>query len=55
MPEAFTETYKKICSEFFPQSSMYEYGNGIEFEIYPSADVQNPDFTCEIMIAVNEK
>lgn len=55
MPEAFKETYKKICSEFFPQSSTYEYGNGIELEVYPSADVQNPNYTCEIRIAVNEK
>lgn len=55
MPDAFRDTYKKICTEFFPQSSAYEYGNGIELEVYPSADVQNPDYTCEIWIAVNEK
>lgn len=55
MPDAFKDTYKKICSEFFPQSSTYEYGNGIELEVYPSADVQNPDYSCEIWIAVNEK
>lgn len=55
MPEAFAETYKKICTEFFPQSSTYEYGNSFEFEVYPSADVENPDYSCEICIAVNEK
>lgn len=55
MPDAFKETYKKICTEFFPQSSTYEYGNGIELEVYPSADVHNPDYTCEIWIAVKEK
>ena len=55
MPDAFKETYKKICTEFFPQSSTYEYGSGIELEVYPSADVQNPDYTCEIWIAVNLK
>lgn len=55
MPDAFKDTYKKICSEFFPQSTTYEYGNGIELEVYPSADVQNPDYSCEIWIAVNEK
>ena len=55
MPDAFRETYKKICTEFFPQSSVYEYGSGIELEVYPSADVQNPDYSCEIWIAVNEK
>ena len=55
MPDAFKETYRKICTEFFPQSSTYEYGSGIELEVYPSADVQNPDYVCEIWIAVNEK
>lgn len=55
MPEAFKETYKRICTEFFPQSSEYQYGNGIELEVYPSADVQNPDYTCEIWIAVEKK
>ena len=55
MPDAFKETYKKICTEFFPQSSTYEYGSGIELEVYPSADVNNPDYTCEIWIAVNMK
>lgn len=55
MPDAFKETYKKICTEFFPQSSIYEYGSGIELEVYPSADVNNPDYTCEIWIAVNLK
>lgn len=55
MPEAFRDTYKKICAEFFPQSVAYEYGSGIELEVYPSADVQDPDYYCEIWIAVNEK
>lgn len=55
MPEAFKETYKRICTEFFPQSSTYEYGSGIELEVYPSADVQDPNYTCEIWIAVKEK
>jgi AraC family transcriptional regulator len=55
MPDAFKDTYQKICTEFFPQSSTYEYGCGIELEVYPSADVQDPNYTCEIWIAVNEK
>lgn len=54
-PDAFPETYKKIVTEFFPQSDKYEYGQGIELEVYPSADINNPDYTCEIWIAVNEK
>ena len=55
MPDAFKETYKRICTEFFPQSSTYEYGSGIELEVYPSAEVQDPNYTCEIWIAVKEK
>jgi AraC family transcriptional regulator len=54
MPDAFRETYRRICTEFFPQSN-YEYGRGVELEVYPSADTQNPDYTCEIWIAVKEK
>ncbi len=54
MPEAFKKTYQQICTEFFPQSN-YEYGNGIELEVYPSAEVHDPDYTCQIWIAVNEK
>jgi len=55
MPDAFNETYKKIVSEFFPQSTKYEYAWGTELEVYPSADISNPDYECEIWIAVNEK
>lgn len=55
MPDAFPDTYKKIITEFFPQSNKYEYGHGIELEVYPSDDVDNPDYICEIWIAVNEK
>lgn len=51
MPEAFVETYTKICKEFFPQSG-YEYANGAEIEVYPSDDTQNPQYYCEIWVAV---
>ena len=54
MPDAFKDTYQKICTEFFPQSN-YEYGSGVELEVYPSADTQDPNYTCEIWIAVSEK
>jgi len=54
MPDAFKTTYQRIVTEFFPQSN-YEYGQGVELEVYPSADTQNPDYTCEIWIAVKEK
>ena len=54
MPDAFKKTYNQICTEFFPQSS-YEYGSGVELEVYPSANVDDPDYTCQIWIAVKEK
>ena len=55
MPDAFTETYHRIVTEFFPQSTQYEYAENVEIEVYPSADTSNPNFTCEIWIAVKEK
>lgn len=54
MPDSFKDCYKRICTEFFPQSG-YEYGNGVELEVYPSADVSDPNYSCEIWIAVKEK
>lgn len=54
MPDAFRDTYHKIITEFFPQSN-YEYGQGVELEVYPSADVQDPNYACEIWVAVKEK
>lgn len=55
MPDAFIETYHRIVTEFFPQSLQYEYAEGVEFEVYPSADTTDPDYHCEIWVAVNEK
>lgn len=55
LPQSFQDTYKKICTEFFPQNPKYEYAYGIEIEKYPSDDVSNKDYSCEIWIAVNEK
>ena len=40
-------------TEFFPQSG-YEYGNGVELEVYPSDDTTDPDYTCEIWVAVKD-
>ncbi len=55
MPDAFAETYYKIVTEFFPQSTRYEYAEGVELEVYPSDKTDDPNYTCEIWIAVNEK
>lgn len=55
MPEVFKTTYQRILSEFFPQNNRYEYCQGVEFEVYPSADIGDPNYTCEIWAAVTEK
>lgn len=54
MPEAFNKLYQQIYSEFFPASE-YQPCGGTEFEVYPSADVKNPGYTCEIWVAVEKK
>lgn len=54
MPDAFRRTYNQMYTEFFP-SSEYKPCFGTEFEAYPSADVKNPDYKCEIWIAVEKK
>lgn len=53
MPEAFQKTCQYICTEFFPTSDYQPIG--LEFEAYPSPDVQDPDYTCEIWVAVEKK
>ena len=55
MPEAFIETYHRIVTEFFPQSAQYEYAENVEFEVYSSANADDPNYRCEIWIAVHEK
>lgn len=55
MPDAFIETYNRIVTEFFPQSTQYEYAENVEFEVYSSQDVSDPDYQCEIWIAVKER
>ncbi len=54
MPEAFQKLYKEICSEFFPASE-YQPCGGTDFEAYPSADVADPGYTCEIWISAEKK
>ena len=54
MPEAFNKLYQQIYSEFFP-SSEYQPCGGTDFEAYPSADVTDPNYTCEIWVAVEKK
>ena len=53
MPDAFQKLYKFVVTEFFPTSDYQPAG--VEIEAYPSDDVQNPDYTCELWIAVEKK
>lgn len=55
MPDASVETYHRIVTEFFPQSTRYAYAQNIEFEVYSSADTSDPNYQCELWIAVSEK
>lgn len=54
MPEAFQKLYYQIYSEFFPTSE-YQPCGGPDFEAYPSDDVTDPNYTCEIWVAVEKK
>lgn len=54
MPEAFQKTYMEMNTDFFTTSD-YEYSNGVELEVYPSANVKDPDYQCEIWSAVEPK
>jgi len=54
MPEAFQKLYQQIYSEFFPTSE-YQPCGGTDFEAYPSANVADPNYTCEIWVAVEKK
>ncbi len=53
MPDAFRNLYNYIVTEFFPTSEYQPCG--VEIEAYPSDDVQNPDYTCELWIAVEKR
>ena len=55
MPDAYIDTYHRIVTEFFPQSAQYEYAENVEFEVYSSADIGDPNYRYEIWIAVNER
>ncbi|MEA5136184.1 MAG: AraC family transcriptional regulator [Candidatus Fimivivens sp.] len=54
MPEAFQKLYQQIYSEFFPTSE-YQPCGGTDFEAYPSANVTDPSYACEIWVAVEKK
>jgi AraC family transcriptional regulator len=54
MPHAIQEMWKRIFSEFFPQSE-YEPVDTIDFESYPDGDTRSKDYVSEIWIPVKKK
>lgn len=51
MPDAMQKTWHRIYAEFFP-SSPYRPVCGADIEVYPSGDMDSPDYESEIWIAV---
>lgn len=54
MPTAIQDMWKKIYSEFFPQSE-YEPIDGTDFERTPDGDTQSNEYVSEIWIPVKKK
>lgn len=53
MPEAFKDTCRQICNEFFPTSEYQPCG--LDFEVYPPIDEHNSNYSCEIWVAVEKR
>ena len=53
MPDAFQTAYRYLFTEFFPGSEYYP--TGVEIEAYPSPDVKNVDYACELWLSVAKK
>lgn len=54
MPDAIQETWKKICTEFFPASD-YIPTYEMDIEDYPNGDITSPDYRCYIWVAVEKR
>jgi AraC family transcriptional regulator len=54
MPRAIQYVWQRICSEWFP-STVYEHAGGPEFELYPSGNVNDEDYRCEVWILIKKK
>lgn len=51
LPDAFTQLWSAIYTEFFPNH--HDQPAGPYLEVYPSANIQSPDYCCEIWIALS--
>lgn len=54
MPDAIQETWKKICTEFFPASE-YTPTYEMDIEDYPDGDITSPEYKSYIWVAVEKK
>lgn len=54
MPNAIQDMWKRIYSEFFPQSE-YEPANSMDFEYYTPGDNSKADYVSEIWLPVKKK
>ncbi len=54
MPHAIQEMWKRVYSEFFPQSE-YEPLDAVDYEAYPDGDTQDENYVSEIWIPVKKK
>lgn len=54
LPEAIRNMWKRVYSEFFPQSE-YEHTGGIDFEVDPAGDSSKDNYESEIWIPVRKK
>lgn len=54
VPDSVQDLWKRIYSEFFPQSD-YQPAGGIDFEYYPQGDNSRADYVSEIWLPVRKK
>ena len=54
MPDAIQATWRKIVSEFFPNST-YTPTYEMDIEAYTDGDMSSPDYRSEIWIPVENK
>ncbi len=54
MPSAIQNMWKRIFTEFFPESG-YERANLPDLELYPPGDNSSPDYKTEIWVPIEKK
>jgi AraC family transcriptional regulator len=54
MPHAIQQVWQRIYSEWFPSTGC-EHAGGPEFELYPSGNVMDDEYQCEVWIPIRKK